>query len=67
VEKAGLIVLVGAGVAYSFLAVTLHALGSAAVVFVFVLVVLVRIWLIWREPRDIAAAVRLIQNADGVS
>ncbi len=65
VEKAGLIVLTGAGLAYTFLAITFGAVADGVLVAVFVLVVVTRIWLIWREPRDLAAAVRLIQNADG--
>jgi hypothetical protein len=62
VEQAGLLLLVGSGLSYVVLALGSNAVAQAAVVLVFSLTLLVRMYYLRWEPKAIVAAVRLIQS-----
>ncbi len=65
VERAGLIILTGSCLSYVALALA-HGwagLQQVLLILVFAIVVLGRIWLICREPYEIAGAVKLLRSA----
>jgi len=64
VERAGLVILTGSCVSYLALSLP-HGwagLQQALLILLFTLVVLARIWLISREPYEIASAIKLIRS-----